>query len=176
MKTKEEFGLTARSYVIFVFKGAQGLNCFSSDIVKGPASFDIDFMLVDHLGRAASCFKQLFTSFPLQGLFRVNDESIYTEEYLSFPDAFRQTDVGIQQPKLLIDDAIDFVSGQDSLKSRTHLQRIFRLSWLCLDEPRLSFSPVKFGSHHTDDTLSPMFDVIAPSTTSSITLATFFVY
>ena len=48
------------------------------------------------------------------------------------------------------------------MKSRVHLQRIFRLSCLCLGEPRLSFSSVKFGSHHTDDPLSPVFDVIAP--------------
>ena len=46
--------------------------------------------------------------------------------------------------------------------SRPHLRRIFRLSCLCLDEPRMSFTPVKFGSHRTDDPLSTMFDVIAP--------------
>ena len=119
-------------------------------------------MLVDPLERAAYCFKQLFASFRLRGLFHTDEESIYTEEYLSFLDTIRQTHVGIQQPNLLLDDTIDFISGQESLKSRKHLQRIFRLSCLCLDEPRLSFFPVKFGSHNTDDPLSSVFDVIAP--------------
>ena len=160
-KYKEEFGRTARSYVIFLFKRAQGLNRFSSDIVKGLGSFDLDVMLVNPLERAAYCFKELFTSFRLRGFFNTEDESIYTEEYLAFLDAIRLTHVGIHQPKLLIADTIDFVSGQESLKSRMHLQRIFRLSCFCFDEPRLYFSPVKFGSHHTDDPLSPVFDVIA---------------
>ena len=40
--------------------------------------------------------------------------------------------------------------------------RIFRLSCLCLDDPRVSFPPVKFGSVHTDNPKSPMFDVITP--------------
>ena len=161
-KYKEKFGRTARSYVIFLFKGAQGLNRFSSDIVKGLGSFDLDVMHVDPLDQAAYCFKQFFTSLRLRGFFNADEESIYTEESLSFLDTIRQTHVGIQQPKLLIAVVIDFVSGQESLKSRLHLQRIFRLSCLCLDEPRLSFSSVKFGSHHTDDPLSPMFDVVAP--------------
>ena len=46
--------------------------------------------------------------------------------------------------------------------SPAHLQRIYHLSCLCLDEPRLAFSPVKFSSYRTDDPLSPMFDVITP--------------
>ena len=139
-KYKEGFGRTARSYVIFLFKGAQCINWFSSDIVKRLGSFDLDVMLVDPPERAAYCFKQLFTSFRLRGFFNTEDESIYTEEYLAFLDAIRLTHVGIQQPKLLIGDTIDFVSGQESLKSGMHLQRIFGLSCLCLDEPRFSFS------------------------------------
>ena len=34
-KNKEEFGCTERSYVIFLFKGPQGLNRFNSDIAEG---------------------------------------------------------------------------------------------------------------------------------------------
>ena len=146
--------------MIFLFKGAQRLNRFCSDIVKGLGSFDLDVMLVDPLERAEYCFRQLFTCFRLRVLFHADKESIHTEEYLSFLDAIRH--VGIQQTKLLITDAIDFISGRESLGSRTHLQRIFRLSFLCLDEHRLSFSPVKFGSHHTDVPQSPMSDVNAP--------------
>ena len=124
-KYKEEFGRTARSYFIFLFKGAQGPNRFSSDIVKGLGSFDLDVMLVDPLDHAAYCLKQLFTSFRLRGFFNADEESIYTEEYLSFLDTIRQTHVGIQQPKLLIADVIDFVSGQESLKSRLHSTGFF---------------------------------------------------
>ena len=69
---------------------------------------------------------------------------------------------GIQQPKLFFADVIELISSQESLGARPHLRRVFRLSCLCLDEPRMSFAPVKFGSHRTDDPLSPMFDVIAP--------------
>ena len=159
---KEEFGRNARSYVIFLFKGTQGLSRFTSDIVRGLGSFDLDVMLVDPLENAIYCFKQLFTSFRLRGVFQADEESIFTEEYLSFLDIVRSSHPDIQQPKLLIADAIHFVSSQESLVSRPHLRRIFRLSCLCLDEPRMSFTPVKFGSHRTDDPLSTMFDVIAP--------------
>ena len=74
----------------------------------------------------------------------------------------RQLHPGIQQPKLLIAVAIEFVSSQEALKFWPHLYRVFRLSCLCLDEPRLSFTLVKFGSHRTEDPLSSMFDVVAP--------------
>ena len=68
----------------------------------------------------------------------------------------------MQQPKLLIANAIDFISRQEALRTRRHLTRIFRLSCLCLDEPRFSFPPVKFGSIKTDDHSCIMFDVVAP--------------
>ena len=58
-KNKEEFARTARSYVIFLFKGTQGLSRFKSDIVKRLGSI----MLVDPLENASYCIKQLFSSF-----------------------------------------------------------------------------------------------------------------
>ena len=111
---------------------------------------------------AAYCCKQLFTNFRLRGVFHTEEESIYTEEYMSFLDVIGSTHRGIQQPKLFFADVFELISSQESLGARPHLRRIFRLSCQCLDEPRMSFSPVKFGSHRTDDPLSPMFDVIAP--------------
>ena len=146
--------------MIFLVKSTQGLTRFTSDIVKGLSSFDLVVMLVDHLENASYCFKQLFTSFRLRGVFQSDEESVYTEEYLSFLDVIRSSHPDNQQPKLLI--VIEFVSGQEALAARPHLRRIFRLSCLCLDAPRMSFIPVKFGSHRTDDPLSSMFDVIAP--------------
>ena len=109
-----------------------------------------------------SITNHLFTSFRLRGVFQSDDESIYTEEYMSFLDVIRSTQPGIQQPKLLIADVIEFVSSQESLAARPHLLRIFRLSCFCLDKPRMSFTPVKFESHRIDDPLRSMFDVIAP--------------
>ena len=161
-KNKDEIARAARSYVIFLFKEAQGLSRFTCDTVKGLGSFDLDTMLTDPLENSYYCFKQLFSSFRLRGVVQAEEETLHMEEYVSFIDILRQVHPGIQQPKLLIADAVDFLSGQEDLKSRPHLRRLFRLSCLCLDEPRLSFSPVKFGSHRTDDSLSPMFNVIAP--------------
>ena len=161
-RNKEEFARAARSYVIFLFKEVQGLSRFTCDTVKGLGSFDLDIMLTDPLENSYYCFKQLFSSFRLRGVVQAEEETLHMEEYVSFIDILRQMHPGIQQPKLLIADAVDFITEQEALKSRPHLRRLFRLSCLCLDEPRLSFSPVKFGSHRTDDPLSPMFDVIAP--------------
>ena len=145
-----------------LFKGTQGLTRFTSDIVKGLGSFGLDILFADPLENAVYCFKQLFTSFRLRGVFLFEEESIDTEEYMSFLDVIRAAHLGIQQSNLLIADAIEFVSNQGYLEARPHLRRIFHLSCLCLDELRMSFAPVKFGSHRTDDPLSPMFDVIAP--------------
>ena len=78
-KIKEEFGRSARSYVIFLFKGTQGLTRFTSDIVKGLGSFDLEIMLVESLENAAYCFKQLFTSFRLRGLLQPEEETVYTK-------------------------------------------------------------------------------------------------
>ena len=124
-KIKEEFGRTARSYVIFLFKGAQGLTRFTSDIVKGLGSFDLEIMLVEPLENVAYCFKQLFTSFRLRGLLLPEEETVYTEEYMSFLDVLRQSHPGVQQPKPLIANTVEFVCGQESFKSRLYLRRIF---------------------------------------------------
>ena len=75
---------------------------------------------------------------------------------MSFLDVLRQAHPGVKQPKLLTADSIEFVSSQEALGVRPHLNRKFRWSCLCLDEPRLSFSSVKFGSHRTVDPLSPL--------------------
>ena len=57
---------------------------------------------------------------------------------------------------------MDFVCSLPAFNSRLHLTRIFRLSFLCLDEPRQSFPPLKYGSIHTDDLKSPVYDVVTP--------------
>ena len=156
---KADFGRTARSYVVTLFGTAQNLQRFTSDIVRGLGSFNLDVMLVDPISLATFCFKELFTSFRLRGVLLADEETIYFEEYLSF---LRKLHPNISQPKLLIPDVIEFVCGQESYRSRPYLMRIFRLSCLCLDDPRVSFPPVKFGTVHTDDPKSPMFDVVTP--------------
>ena len=159
---KTDFGRTAHSYVVTLFGTAQKLQRFTSDIVRGLGSFDLDVMLVDPISLATFCFKELFTSFRLRGVLLADEETIYFEEYLSFLDELRKLHPNISQPKLLIPDVIEFVCGQEFYRSRPHLMRIFRLSCLCLDDPRVSFPPVKFGTVHTDDPKSPMFDVVTP--------------
>ena len=136
-KNKEEFARAARSYVIFLFKEVQWLSRFTCDTVKGLDSFDLDIMLTDPLENSYNCFKQLFSSFRLRGVVQAEEKTLHMEEYVSFIDILRQMHPGIQQPKLLIADAVDFISEQEALKSRPHLRRLFRLSCLCLDEPRL---------------------------------------
>ena len=159
---REEFSRQARAYVAHLFGAAAGLTRFTSDIVKGLGAFDLETLLIDTMEQAAYCFKNLFSSFRLRGVFKSEEESLYMEEYLSFIDEVRRSHPEIQQPKLLIADAIDFVSKQPALKSRVYLSRIFRLSCLCIDEPRYSFVPVRFGSTKTDDPTSMLFDVVAP--------------
>ena len=49
---REEFGRAARGYVVHLLKTSQGLTRFTSDIVKGIGSFDLETMLVDPLDQA----------------------------------------------------------------------------------------------------------------------------
>ena len=143
---REEFGRSARGYVAYLVGATQKLNCFTSDIVRGLGSFDLEVLLVDPVEQAMYCFKQLFSSFRLRGVVDPGEEPVYTEEYLSIIDELRRLHPGVQQPKLLIADAITFISSQEALKTRRRLTRIFRLCCLCLDEPRFSFPGVRFDS------------------------------
>ena len=154
--TREEFGRQARWYVAHLFGAATGLTRFTSDIVKGLGSFDLETLFVDTMEQAAYCFKNLFSSFRLRGVFQSEEETVYIEEYLSFIDELRRTHPEMQQPKLLFADTIDFVSKQPALKSRVHLTRIFRLSCLCIDEPRFMLTPVRF-IHLSPKVLLPVF-------------------
>ena len=133
---------------------------FTTDIVRGLGAFDLDVMLTDPTEQDTYCFKQLSSSFRFRGVLRANEAPMYSEEYFSFLDELRRDHLGILQPKLLTLDVIDFVCGQSAFKARLQLIRIFRLSCLCLDEPRQSFPPVKYGSTHTDDLKSPVYDVV----------------
>ena len=159
---QEEFGRLARGYVANLLNSTQALSRFTSDIVRGLGSFDLEILLIDPVEQASYCFKQLFTSFRLRGVFQSDEESIYLEEYLSFIDELRRVHPEVQQPKLLINDAVYFISQQEFLKPRRHLTRIFQLSCLCLDEPRFSFPAVRFGSVRTDEPTCSMFDIVAP--------------
>ena len=141
---------------------ATRLTRFTSDIVKGLGSFDLETLFVDTMEQDAYCFKNLFSSFRLRGVFQSEEETVYIEEYLSFIDELRRTHPEMQQSKLLIADTIDFESRQPALKSRVHLTRIFRLSCLCIDEPRFTFEPVRLGCNKTDEPTSVMFDIVAP--------------
>ena len=60
---REEFGRSARRYVTSLLNAAHGLTQFTSDIVEGLWSFDLDIMLVDPLEQDAFCFKQFFSRF-----------------------------------------------------------------------------------------------------------------
>ena len=146
-----EFGRSARGYVAYLLGATQRLSRFTSVIVKGLGSFDLEILLVAPMEQASYCFRQLFTRFRLRGVVESSEETVYAEEYLSFVDELRRLHPELQQPKLLIADAVDFISGQEALKTRRHLNRIFRLSCLCLDEPRFSFPGVRFGSVRTDE-------------------------
>ena len=157
-----EFGCSARGYVAYLLGATQKLSRFTYDIVKGLVSFDLEILLVDLLEQASYCFRQLFTSFRLRGVVDSSAETVYAEEYLSFVDELRRLHPDMQHPKLLIADAVDFFSEQEALKTGRHLNRIFRLSCLCLDEPRFSFPGVRFGSVRTDEPTCSMFDVVAP--------------
>ena len=145
-KNREDFGSLGRGYVANLLTATKRLTRFTFDIVRGLRSFDVKIPLVDPIEQATYCFKQLFSSFKLQGVFQSDEEIIYLDECLSFIDELRKSHPGVQQPKMLIADAVEFISQQDALKSRRYLTRIFHLSCLRLDEPRFIFPAVRFGS------------------------------
>ena len=159
---KEDFGRLGRAYVAYLFHSAQSNLQLTSDIVKGLGSFDLDIMFRCPLGQALYCYKQLFRSFQLRGYFQPDEESVYTEEYLSFLDELRKELPELDQPRVIITDAVIYISTHEALQSRPHLARIFRVSCLCLDEDYTSMPTVKFGSVRTDDPKSKLIDTILP--------------
>ena len=161
-ENKEEFGRLGRSYVAYLFNASQNNLQLTSDIVKGLGSFDLDIMLCAPLGQALYCFKQLFRCFQLRNYFPPDDESICTEEYLSFLDELRKEMLELSQPRVIIVDAMSFISGHGALQSRPHLFCIFRLSCLCLDESYTGMPIVKFGPDSTDDPKGKLIDTILP--------------
>ena len=87
---------------------------------------------------------------------------MHTEEYLSFLDELRKELPELDQPRVIITDAVTLISTHEALQTRPHLARIFRLSCLCLDEDFTSMPPVKFGPIRTDDPKSKLIDTILP--------------
>ena len=161
-EAKEDFGRLGRAYVAYLFHSAQSNLQLTSDIVKGLGSFDLDIMFRCPLSQALYCYKQLFRSFQLRGYFQSDEESIYVEEYLSFLDELRKELPDLDQPRVIITDAVTYISKHEALRTRPHLARIFRLSCLCLDEDYTDMPTVKFGSVRTDDPKSKLIDIILP--------------
>ena len=119
-EAKEEFGRFDRSYVAYFFHAAQSIFQLTSDIVKGLGAFDLDIMFRSPLGQALYCFRQLFRSFQLRGYFQADDESICTEEYLSFVDELRKEMLDLDQPRVKILDAVSHLFRNVALQSRPH--------------------------------------------------------
>ena len=159
---KEEFGRLGRSYVSYLFHAAQSNLQLTSDFVKGMGSFDLDIVFRSRLSQALYCFKQLFRSFHVRGYYQADEESICTEEYLSFLDELRKEFPDLDQPRVIIVDAVTFISGHVTLQSRPRLARIFKLSCLCLDQGSSAMPAVKFGPVRTDDPKSKLVDTILP--------------
>ena len=159
-ENKDEFGRLWRSYVAYLFHAAQSNLQLTSDIVKSLGSFDLDIMFCAPLGQSLYCFKQLFRCFQLRNSFQPDDESLCTEEYLSFLDELRKEMPVLRQPRVIITDAVSFISRHEALQSRPHLLRIFRLSCLCLDENFTGMPMVRFGTVSTDDPKSKLIDTI----------------
>ena len=80
---RDEFGRSSQGYVVYLLGATQKLTRFTSDIVRGLGSFDLEIFLVDPVEQATYCFKQLFTSFRLRGVVESVEEPVYTDEYLS---------------------------------------------------------------------------------------------
>ena len=68
-KNKDDFGRSARSYILHLFGTVQSQKSLTTDLMKGLGSFDLDTLLHDPLSHADYCFTQLFTSFRLRGYF-----------------------------------------------------------------------------------------------------------
>ena len=105
-EAKEDFGRLGRAYVAYLFQTAQSNLQLMSDIVKGLGSFILDVMFRCPLSQALYCYKQLFRSFQLRGYFQPDEESLYTEEYLSFSDELRKELPEMDQPRVIIIDAV----------------------------------------------------------------------
>ena len=65
-KIRDEFGGSARGYVAYLLGATQKLTRFTSVIVRGLGSFDLEILLIDPVEQATYCYKQLFISFRLR--------------------------------------------------------------------------------------------------------------
>ena len=66
-KVKDEFGRLARSYVTLLFKETRSQFNFTTNIVQGLGSFDLEIMLKFPLALATRCYHNLFATFRLRG-------------------------------------------------------------------------------------------------------------
>ena len=130
--------------------------------MKGFGSFDLDTLQHGPLPHADYCFTQLFTSLRLRGFFSSGQEAECHEEYKSFVDELRRKYPELHQPVLFVRDTVSFLIEQASLHSRPLLNKLFRLTCLCLDEPFQILPPVKHGSVDSDNPTSGFVDVVLP--------------
>ena len=117
-ESKEKFVRLGRSYVTYLFHAAQSNILLTSDIVKGLGPFELNIVFRAPLRQALYCFKQPFRSFQLCNYFQLDNESVCTEEILSFLGELRTQ---LDQPRMIITNAISFISRHDAIQSRPHL-------------------------------------------------------
>ena len=158
---REEFGRSARGYIAHLFGAAQGLTRFTSDIAKGLDHLTWKLCWWIHWTKRHIVISSSSPVLIFEEGFQSEEESVYSEEYITFME-LRRIHREKQQSKPLIADANDFVSSQEALSSRRHLTRNLRFSCRCLDEHRFTFPAVKSSSMRTHDQTSALFVVIAP--------------
>ena len=77
-------------------------------------------------------------------------------------DSLRPQYSGISQPTILINDSVDFLMGQESLRTRSLLYELFRLSCLCLDVPFPQLLAIKVWNINSEGPTSQLIDLVQP--------------
>ena len=161
-KTKVDFRRLSGSYVTHLLKGTRSHFDFTTDIVQGLGSFDLEILLKLPVALASMCFSKLYMAFQFHGCLVCEQESQVLDEYMSFVDEIRISYTEFDQPTLLITDTIDFLRRQTTLISRLLLLRCFKLACLCLDEPFRPSRAINFSSVNSGDPSSKLVDIVLP--------------
>ena len=132
----------------------------TNDLVKILGCFYQYSLLIGP--HATNCHCQLSTSFRLGNTHTSDQETICSEEYLTFLDDLRRNFSFLVQPNLFIPDTNYFLVDSPASHSCPLLHEVFLQVYLCLDESFHSLPAVKFGSVDSDNPTSSLLDVILP--------------
>ena len=162
-KLQEQFAIAARGYVCFLLDSVLKHDGLTAELTRGLGCFDPVVVFSMPLDLGLSLFQILFRSFSSRRWVKARDVDKYLDEYSGFIEDVRKDCPGLVADPKMAFNLVELYMTFPSLRNRSHLLHVFRLSCLCLTSVSPDLPDVVYGSVDSSKGTCPLSEAFFPT-------------